>query len=67
MERPFTIAVTQRKGGKGYRKRMDARERLAKHLARHPDDVHLPARELAALVGVGKSTAADVLKAVRDE
>lgn len=46
--------------GQGYSKRMDARERVWQHLEENPDDVDLSVRALADMVGVGKTTAADV-------
>lgn len=56
----------RKRSGRGYKKRMDARERIAKYLQRHPAAVAWSARDLAHEVGVGKSTAADVLRSLRD-
>jgi hypothetical protein len=46
--------------GRGYSKRMDARARVRQHLEDNPDDADLSVRALADMVGVGKTTAADV-------
>lgn len=49
--------------GVGYTKRTDARTRVEEYLAVNPEAVSMTARELADVIGVGKTTVADVLKA----
>lgn len=48
--------------GQGYTKRTNARELVARYLDEHPEAISMPVRELAALIGVGKSTVSNVLQ-----
>lgn len=47
--------------GQGYTKRTDARTLVESYLAENPDALTMPVRELATLIGVGKSTVATVI------
>ena len=49
----------------GYAKRTDARQLVRQYLADNPDALTVPVRELATLIGVGKSTVADVLREMK--
>lgn len=51
--------------GQGYSKAPDARTKAHEYISANPESIALPAREFAELVGIGKSTAAEVLKAYR--
>lgn len=48
--------------GYGYSKRTDARTQVWTYLDEHPEAADMPVRELAEVIGVGKSTAAEVLR-----
>lgn len=52
---------------KRYRKKMNAREVILRHLMREPADMDQTARVLAKRLRVGHSTAGAVLKTLRDE
>lgn len=51
--------------GYGYGRTADARTRVQEHLSDNPQDAALSVRELAARLGVGKSTVADALRDMR--
>lgn len=51
--------------GVGYTKRTDARTKILAYLDANPEASTLTARELAAAIGVGKSTVADTLKELK--
>ena len=51
--------------GQGYVRKPDAQELVRNYLDAHPESVSMSVRELAPLIGVGKSTVAQVLKTVR--
>lgn len=53
--------------GYGYSKRTDARTQVWTYLKQNPDAADLPVRELAEMIGVGKSTAAEVLRDWRSQ
>lgn len=46
-------------------RQQDASSTVREHIHNNPQDVNLPARNLAAKLGVGKSTVYDVLKGLR--
>lgn len=51
--------------GQGYSRTTDARERVQQYLLENPEAIKMGSRELAKMVGVGKTIAADELKRVR--
>jgi hypothetical protein len=51
--------------GVGYSKRTDADERVRAHLERHPGDINMNVRDLAAKVGVGKTKVAEVVREMK--
>lgn len=51
--------------GQGYGRATDAREQVRTYLRENPDAIKLASRELAALIGVGKTIVAEELKAAR--
>lgn len=52
--------------GQGYTKRTDARTRVEEYLNTNPDAISLTARELAKIIGVGKTTVSEVIKDMKD-
>lgn len=56
---------TGQASGYGYERTADARTRVQSHLAENPDDASMSVRQLADILGVGKSTVADALRDMR--
>lgn len=52
---------------KRYRKKMNAREVLLRHLIKRPADMERSVRDLASQLRIGHSTAGDVLKVLREQ
>lgn len=51
--------------GVGYQRTTDARTRVTAYLAENPEAISMNVRELAALIGVGKTTVSDVMREVK--
>jgi len=62
----LSVADTRTHGhGQGYGRTTDAREQVRTYLAEHPAAITMSSRQLADLLGVGKTIVAEELKAVR--
>jgi len=62
----LSVADTRTHGhGQGYGRTTDAREQVRTYLAEHPAAIAMSSRQLADLLGVGKTTVGEELKAAR--